>query len=145
MTFGSNTDLTHTFQQKISYQYLFNSTHSPLLLRSEFWEVISYQSHVSVCHLMTDLFSLLQKTAPSSNVSKWLYVKSSGVESSSWLIIWVAGLNPEIASLRTSSEFQRSKCIKNPHFSLLLISEKGSCLCVISVTCDNWENFSHRF
>lgn len=48
---------------------LLNSTPSHLLLQSEFWEAISYQSPVCVCLLMINLFSLLQRTAPSSNVS----------------------------------------------------------------------------
>ena len=45
-----------------------NSIHSHLQMLSEFCEDISCPSHVSVYHLMTNLYFLVQKTAPLLNV-----------------------------------------------------------------------------
>ena len=63
---------TH-FTVKQLVNILFNSTHSHLQLPSEFWEDINCLSRVSVCRLMTNLSSLVQKTAPSSNVTTWYF------------------------------------------------------------------------
>ena len=55
------------------FVFFFLSTLNPPLLLSEFLKVISYQSPVSVCHQMTSLSFLLQKTAQLSNVRKCLF------------------------------------------------------------------------
>lgn len=92
---------SYTCQNEIIINLL-NSTRSPLLLQSEFWEAISYQSPVCVCLLMINLFSLLQRTALSSNVSMTIYNYSTHLVYMSYMywILYFAWVDQAVWDLR---------------------------------------------